>query len=401
MGRQFFLYLFAIYINLSMAYFLLKNSVKELGKTVGFTSLILFISGTISAIGFGFIYAIPPTNIYLSNNPKDIFTLSAIIVITILLTYSQVMLISARLLDNVLVSESKFSLVFENSQLPVLITRKGDGRIYTANQSFEVLFGFTERELIDRTTLELNLWDDPDERHKLVDEMNKDLKVKDREVVFKTKTGQKLICLISCNVTRIQNEDYIISDIHDVTESVFLREEFKRLATHDHLTGVANRSLFYDRFEQAKALALRHNYQLSIIMMDMDKLKELNDQYGHMIGDKALIHLTTQINGVLRKMDTFARFGGDEFCIILNEMTNIEGTLFVIKRIQEVLQTPMVIDGVDYEIHVSMGIALFPKDGNTINELIKHADKAMYRVKAEQRNNYRFYDTVEKNESKK
>ncbi len=398
--RQFFLYLYSIYINLTISYFLLKQSTKELGKTGLFASLILFIAAIISAFGFGLNLATSNTSSYLGNNPADIFTLGSIIVITILLTYTQIMLVSARLLDNVLVSERKFSLVFDNSQLPVLITRVSDGRIYTANQSFEILFGYSLKELEGRTTLDLNLWDDPDQRQQLINEIKRDMKIKDREALFITKDGRKVVCLISCNVTRIQGDDYIINDIHDVTESVSLREELKRLATYDHLTGLANRSLFYDRFEQANALALRHQHQLSIIMMDMDDLKELNDQYGHLIGDKALVYLANQINSVLRKTDTFARFGGDEFCIILNEMNNIEGTLFVIKRIQEVQQTPMVVDGISHMVHVSMGISLFPQDGTTINELIKKADKAMYDVKSKQRNNYKFYGDLE-NESKK
>ena len=135
--------------------------------------------------------------------------------------------------------------------------------------------------------------------------------------------------------------------------------------------------------------------------MDMDKLKDINDLYGHIIGDKALVHLSIQINSVLRKMDTFARFGGDEFCIILNEMTNLEGTLFVIKRIQEVLLQPMIIDGINHQVSVSMGISLYPQDGSNINELIKKADKAMYYVKSNHRNDYKFYSDLEKTDELK
>jgi len=394
-GRQVFLFLYGLYINLTIAYFLLKNSTKVIGKTLGFTSLVLFISAFISAVGLGLLIVTPSSNSYLDNNPKDIMTLVSFIMVVILLTYSQIMLVSARLLDNVLVSERKFSLVFENSQLPLLITRLRDGEIHTINQSFEHLFGFTSKELIGRTTLEINLWDDSDQRQKLINDLKRDSTLKDIEVVLKTKDHRKLTCLLSGSIINMQNEDFIISDLHDVTDSVNLREDLKHLATHDHLTGLANRALFYDRFEQAKAMASRRNYQLSIILMDMDKQKDINDLYGHIIGDRALVHLSNQINSVLRKMDTFARFGGDEFCIILNEMTNIEGTLFVIKRIQEVLLQPMIIDGIGHPVQVSMGITLYPQDGTDINELIKKADKAMYQVKANQRNDYKFYSDLE------
>ena len=400
-GRQVFLFLYGLYINLTIAYFLLKNSTKVLGKTIGFTSLVLFLSATISAIGLGLLIVSPSSNSYLDSNPKDIMTLVSFIMIIILLTYSQIMLVSARLLDNVLVSERKFSLVFENSQLPILITKLPYGVIHTTNASFERLVGYTSKELIGKTTTELDLWDDPDVRQKLVNDLKRDSTIKDAEVVLKTKDHRRLTCLLSSSFINMQNEDLIISDIHDVTDSVNLREDLKHLATHDHLTGLANRSLFYDRFEQAKAMASRRDYQLSIILMDMDKLKDINDLYGHIIGDKALIHLSNQINSVLRKMDTFARFGGDEFCIILNEMTNLEGTLFVIKRIQEVLLQPMIIDEISLPVTVSMGISLYPQDGSTINELIKKADKAMYYVKSNHRNDYKFYSDLEKTDELK
>jgi len=385
-------------LQLHIAYFLLKNTSKVLGKTLGLTSLVLFLSAFISAVGLGMLIVTPSSNSYLDNNPKDIMTLVSFIMVIILLTYSQIMLVSARLLDNVLVSERKFSLVFENSQLPILITKLPSGVIHTTNASFERLVGYTNKELIGKTTTELDLWDDPDLRQKLINDLKRDAHLKDTEVVLKTKDQRRLTCLLSSSFINMQNEDFVISDIHDVTDSVNLREDLKRLATLDHLTGLANRSLFYDRFDQAKAMATRHNYQLSIIMMDMDKLKEINDLYGHIIGDKALIHLSNQISSVLRKMDTFARFGGDEFCIILNEMTNLEGTLFVLKRIQEVILQPMIHEGVSHQVSVSMGISLYPQDGTNINELIEKADKAMYTVKADQRNNYKFYSDLEKND---
>lgn len=301
------------------------------------------------------------------------------------------MLISAQLLDNVLISERKFSLVFDNSQLPILITRLSDSKIYTVITSFERLFGYSKKELIDKTTLEIGLWEDISQRQYMIDQMSKALRVKDLQAVLITKDGRRLICHISCNITQILGEDYILNDVYDVTESVHLLEDLKRMATHDPLTGLANRSLFYDRFDQAQALAQRHRFQLAIVMMDMDKLKETNDLYGHLIGDQALIYLTNQINHVLRKADTFARFGGDEFCIILNEVSNLEDIITVVDRIQERLEVPMMIDEVNLLVQVSMGIAVYPQDGITVSDLIKKADRAMYRVKAKRGCGYLFY----------
>jgi diguanylate cyclase (GGDEF)-like protein/PAS domain S-box-containing protein len=394
-GRRIFLYSFSVISNAMIAWYLLKNSSKQLGKTLVFASVIHFFITMGGAVALGLSISSTASNDYLANNIQDVLAIIFVIIGSIFLTYAQVMLISARLLDNVLVSERKFSLVFDNTQLPVFITRLSDGKIYDLNQSFESLFGYEKKELLGKTTLELGLWEDPDQRQYLINQTNGNESVKGVEAVFVTKAGNKLICQISCNMTRIQGEDYILNDIVDVTDSVKLREDLKRLATQDHLTNLANRALFYDRFEQAKAQAQRHDNQLSIIIMDMDKLKDVNDNYGHLVGDKALVYLADQISSVLRKTDTFARFGGDEFCIILNEMKNIEGTLFVLRKIQEVLSVPMTLDNHELKVQVSMGIALYPQDGASINELIKKADRAMYTVKADRGPGYRFYQEVE------
>lgn len=392
--RQFFLYVYEVIINLATAYFILKNKSKELGSIATFASFILFLTGFIFAIGMGLTLADTSIHTYLDDNLRDIMILTTIIFVTIMITYAEVMLITARLLDNVQVSERKFSLVFDNTQLPVFITRLSDGRIHEVNHSFERLFGYTSRELMGKTTLDIGLWEDIDQRQLMIDRTLKEQSVKDMEAVFLTKSGQKRVCQISCNLTRIQGEDYILNDIIDVTDSVHLREDLKRLATHDHLTGLANRSLFYDRFDQAKAAADRHHHQLSVIIMDMDKLKDINDSYGHLVGDKAIAYLAEKINAILRKTDTFARFGGDEFCIILNEMKNIEGTLFVLRKIGEALAEPLVLDGLQIKVQISMGIALYPADGTTINDLIKKADKALYTVKQDRGLGHRFYSEL-------
>jgi len=393
-ARQFFLYVFLVIINLRIAYFLLKIKTKDSRGIVTFAVFTLFAIAFFFAVSMGIILSEQTAHTYFDNNPRDIMVMSTTIFTTILMTYAEVMLISARLLDNVKVSERKFSLVFDNTLLPVFINRLSDSTIYEVNTSFERLFGYTEKELIGKTTLDVHLWEDPDQRQYMINQINKEASVKDMEATFITKDGRKLVCQVSCNIVKIQGEEYVLNNVYDVTDSVNLREDLKRMATQDHLTGLANRTLFYDRFEQAKAQAERRGTQLSIIIMDMDKLKEINDTYGHLVGDRALVHLSNQISSVLRKSDTFARFGGDEFCIILNETKNIDGNLIVIQKIQEALMVPLKLDkGLEIKVQVSMGIAIYPHNGISINELIKHADKAMYEAKQEHCG-YRFYDDL-------
>lgn len=395
--RQAALYAYLIIINLYIAYFVLRNKTQETGSAATFGAVTLYMIGLFFAISFGLCLADSSNHSFFDDSPRDVMILAMTIFTTILMTYSEIMLISARLLDNVKVSERKFSLVFDNTQLPVMITRLSDGKIHEYNQSFSRLFGYEEHELVGKTTLDISLWEDSDQRDYMINQVRKDVDVKDMEAILLTKDGRKLTCHVSSNLVNIQGEDYILNDIYDMTDSVKLREDLKRLATVDHLTGLANRTLFYDRFDQAKSHADRHDHQLTIIIMDLDKMKEINDKYGHMGGDKALVHLTRQIGSVLRKTDTFARFGGDEFCIILNEMKNIEGTKFVLRKIEEAMNVPLKLDdGQELTVKVSMGVSLYPKDGTTINELLKMADKAMYSIKNNKDIAYRFYTELDK-----
>jgi PAS domain S-box-containing protein len=242
--RQFFLYAFLVVINLRIAYFLLKNRSKDVHGISTFGAFTLFAIAFFFAVSMGIILSEQSIHQFFDGNPRDTMIMSTTIFTTILMTYSEIMLISARLLENVRISERKFSLVFDNSLLPVFISRLSDSKIYEVNSSFERLFGYTAKEILGKTTLDINLWEDPDQRQYIINQLNKEVKVKDMEAAFIAKDGKRLICQISCNLVRIQGEDYVLNDVYDVTDSVNLREDLKRLATQDHLTGLANRALF-------------------------------------------------------------------------------------------------------------------------------------------------------------
>lgn len=394
-GRQIMLYSFDIFFSLLIAYLLVKNTHQETKRSTNFAASVVYFLAILLSISLGMAIINPLQGAYLDGSPQDIYTLIVILVNTVLLTYAQVLLISASLLENVLLSELKFSLIFDYSQHPVFITRASDAKILTVNQSFEDLFGYTQTEFLGKTTLDFKLWEDPQQYVAILNGLKQSNKIKGQEVYFRTKDGRRLICQISSNIIYIQGEQNILNDIIDVSASVALREDLENIATHDQLTGIANRTLFYDRFEQAKAMAERHQHQLAIIMMDMNKLKEINDLYGHLVGDQALMHLTQQINLVLRKSDTFARFGGDEFCLILNEMNDLAGINEAIQRLNEAIAVPMKINQNEYKISVSMGIALYPHNSTSVLELIEQADKAMYAEKTQHGTGVRFYHLEE------
>lgn len=152
-------------------------------------------------------------------------------------------------------------------------------------------------------------------------------------------------------------------------------------ATHDHLTGISNRSLFYDRLRQKMSQASRKRDKFGIVALDLDGLKEINDNYGHRAGDAAIREVALRISNTLRESDTVARLGGDEFGIIVGEVVARDDIRLLIQRIDFEITKPFEFEGWKINLRASIGYALFNEDGFELEDLIDKADKSMYEVK--------------------
>ena len=183
---------------------------------------------------------------------------------------------------------------------------------------------------------------------------------------------------------------------HDLEKSLKVldlqRKQLEYQANHDSLTGLPNRILFMDRLEQSIRLAQRNKKQVAVLFIDLDHFKEINDSLGHTIGDKVLVEVSQRIESNMRKSDTLSRLGGDEFCIILDELTNLDDLSDIIVNGMLALKEPIKVDGNTLYIGMSVGISLYPSDGKDSATLMKNADAAMYKAKNDGRNRYRFYD---------
>jgi diguanylate cyclase (GGDEF)-like protein len=158
-------------------------------------------------------------------------------------------------------------------------------------------------------------------------------------------------------------------------------EEIEKLALFDALTGLANRRLFHDRLEQAFLHAQRSGTGFALMLLDLDRFKEINDTLGHQTGDAVLKHLAKRLRDVARASDTVARLGGDEFALILDGAQDSTSALFVAERIRRALDDPFVVDGITLQLETSIGIAIFPQHGNDAEELLKRADISLYASK--------------------
>ncbi|WP_043743791.1 diguanylate cyclase domain-containing protein [Paramagnetospirillum magneticum] len=179
--------------------------------------------------------------------------------------------------------------------------------------------------------------------------------------------------------------------LRDISERKENEERIKRLAHHDTLTGLPNRNLLNDRISHALARVRRHGGRMAVLYVDLDKFKPINDTLGHEAGDAVLKEVARRLDNCVRSSDTVSRVGGDEFVVVVEEIGRPGEAAMVARKIIEALGTPVPYEDHSCLVGASIGIAVFPDDGNTMEEVSKAADVAMYRVKNSGRNGYCFY----------
>ena len=177
----------------------------------------------------------------------------------------------------------------------------------------------------------------------------------------------------------------------DITERANLEKELEYQASHDMLTGLPNRALLIDRIEHWIEFAYRHQQRFAIMFFDLDRFKLINDSLSHETGDKLLRLVAARWAALLRKEDTIARIGGDEFVMIVPELKTDMSIITVADKILESLKQPFKIGKRDVTISTTIGISIYPKDGTTVNNLLKNADLAMYQAKERGGNQFQFY----------
>ncbi len=169
--------------------------------------------------------------------------------------------------------------------------------------------------------------------------------------------------------------------------------QLRHLATHDSLTGLPNRILLEDRLSQAIAHATRDKHVFAVAIFDLDRFKVINDSFGHGIGDELLKEVARRLQGIARSIDTVVRLGGDEFVMIIDHLAQHSDAQLVAQRAIAALQQPLRIGEKEIHSSASVGIALFPQDGSSVESLMAHADAAMYFVKQHGRNNFQYFET--------
>uniref|UniRef100_A0A7V0Z5Q5 Diguanylate cyclase n=1 Tax=candidate division WOR-3 bacterium TaxID=2052148 RepID=A0A7V0Z5Q5_UNCW3 len=284
-------------------------------------------------------------------------------------------------------SEEKFRTIVNNVNLGVYrSTAEPPGRLIQANPAFLKLFGYNSIKQILKIPAE-KFYKNPGDRIQFLKELIKNGEVRDRELEMKRKDGSTFWASIYAKAHLDENGyiKWIDGVIEDVTERKQMITTLQALSFTDDLTGLYNRRGFLTLAEHQIKIAQRTNKPMLLLFIDMDNLKDINDEFGHPMGDQALIYTTKILKKTFRGSDIIARIGGDEFVILTLETKKTKGeTLY--KRLQESLDKFNRSKRLPFEISFSAGWSYYnPKNPKNINHLLKHADHMMYQHKAKKR----------------
>ncbi len=284
------------------------------------------------------------------------------------------------------------SEVFSKMSDGVVIT-DANQRIIKVNEAFTKITGYTTEELKGNTPKAFSSgWHDKEFYVKMWDEIG-DHGHWSGEIIDRKKNSERYTA--EMNIIALRNDKGILTNYIAITNDISKKKEqenlIHNLAYFDSLTELPNRVLFEERVVSRIPFLKRNNQKMALIFIDMDNFKNVNDALGHFIGDMFLIEVANTIKATLRAQDTLARLGGDEFTIFLEDVGSIMDVIPIAEKIIAAFKKPIIIEDKEIFTGVSMGVSIYPDDGESYDELVKAADTAMYQVKASGKNNFQFY----------
>jgi diguanylate cyclase (GGDEF)-like protein/PAS domain S-box-containing protein len=271
-----------------------------------------------------------------------------------------------------------------------------DGHISFWNKAAERIFGYEEKESFGQNMHELlappEYYDEAEEAFSRWQTTGRGPVIgSTRELAALRKDGVKIPVELSLSSVKVSDQWHAIGMIRDISLRKETEERVIHLSLHDNLTDLPNRNLLMERIQQALPLAKRQSKKVAILYIDLDKFKPINDTFGHQAGDKALKIAAEKMKLCVRESDTIARVGGDEFVIVLQEITGPEDAKVVANKVIKEICSPFYIDDNRCELGASVGMSLYPDHGEDTDTIIKNADEAMYQAKKRGGNNFHLY----------
>ena len=304
---------------------------------------------------------------------------------------------SRRLNADRLSLESRYRAIIEQAQDGLLVADARTGEIVDANPAVQQQLGFTLDELRGRSVLSV-LRGPNDSQDPVIATLARVEPSRGIELVQWLKDGRQMDVEVSC--VPIESSDrrlvsYLMRDLSErkkaQTQLLANQQRLDKLANHDHLTGLPNRLFLQAHLPEAIARCQESGQMLAVLFLDLDRFKHINDSRGHEVGDKLLQEIAKRVRAAVRPADIVVRMGGDEFVVVLHKVNSPDEVGIAATRINEVLSAPVMIDGRALVATVSIGVSLYPRDGASMGELLKHSDTAMYQAKDLGRNNFQVF----------
>jgi len=288
-------------------------------------------------------------------------------------------------------SEQQYRLLFERNQAGVYRTTL-HGEVLACNVALARMLGLSSPEEVLVTSALQYYWD-PKERERFLAQLQEVGSVANFELQLRRQDGTEMWILENANLLPAKNgsDPVIEGTMVDITERKRAEEMARHMAYHDYLTGLPNRALFDDRLSVALAQAKRHDEGLALMSLDLDRFKLFNDTLGHATGDTIIKAVAGRLSRVVRGGDTVARVGGDEFLLLLTSVEDGDSGAKIAQKVLRIFDRPFRVEGLDLHGTASIGISLYPHDGDDGEALMRNADAAMYRAKETGRNNYQLY----------
>lgn len=291
-------------------------------------------------------------------------------------------------------SEEKFRKLFELSPVGMAMVEHKTGKFREVNDALLDFLGYSKEEF-----MKMSFWDiTPEEYNEQEEKQINDLDdygefgPNEKEYIRKDNTRIP-IRISGFLLIETDGTEMVWGIIEDITLEKENKRVMENLAFYDPLTGLANRSLLTERFNQLHGLYKRENKKFGVMFIDLDKFKFINDTYGHIAGDFVLKEVASNIKSVTkREEDTVARIGGDEFAVIIPEIENRESLLYIANKISEAISMPVKFEDVDLIVTASIGISIYPDHAIDLQGLLKVADSGMYQVKEHGGNKYQLAD---------
>ena len=262
-----------------------------------------------------------------------------------------------------------------------------NGLITDGNQAIERLLGFSVAEVVGRPVLDFI----PDAWKQVVFDHIRSGLEEPYEAMVRAKGGRELPVEIVGKTMPFGSETYRLAAVRDISARKDAQARIEFMALHDPLTLLPNRVYLKERLESLLAQARRNQRLMAVLFIDLDNFKTVNDSLGHHAGDLLLREIALRLTGAVRQGDIVARLGGDEFVVVLAEVANTDDAARVAAKLMAMVNAAVTLEGHKLSVSPSIGISVFPMDGDSADELLRHADAAMYHAKDSGRNNYQFF----------